>query len=134
MCKIFEKKQSDNCIDYSNDIEQVLLYMPLSEYSEPLIRHDVLADILEIDAQQLRVVLMQNYRKDFDLYCLVQDGEYEWRIYRDGKFPLTMDMESFVAITLKNISIVQKLFANRGDGVVMQKLEDIKRSLENYNI
>lgn len=129
MCKIFGKKQSEKHEDYSACIEQVLLYIPESEYTKPLIRHDVLADILNIDAQYLKDFLWKNNQNDFDMYCLVQNGEYEWRIYREN-FQLTMDMDSFVAITLNNIGIVEKLFAS---DEIKKKMADVRQSLENYN-
>lgn len=133
MCKIFGKKQSEKHEDYSDCIEQVLLYIAESEYSKPLIRHDALGDILNINAQNLKDFLWQNNRNDFDMYCHVNDGEYEWRIHREGKFGLSLDMNSFVAITLDNIGIVEKLFAS-ADDEIKKKLADIKWSLENYTI
>lgn len=94
--------------------------------SPKTIRHDDLARLLKCDPRWLHEMLLPPRCYDFPHYVAWDNGT--WRLYIEGKFPLTMDMVEFVGIDARNIALVKPLFT--GNEAALKMLDHVEKALK----
>lgn len=126
--KISKFEEEFEPMDYSSYID--VYYMGEGSYLPAAMRHEDLAELLEVDMWQLRQVLLSFEPKVFRLYCYVRPtprSEMAWHLYRET-FPLEECNDTFVAITKDNIEKVKLLFQN--DERRLKIIDDIAKSFQ----
>ena len=94
--------------------------------SPKTIRHDDLAKLLNCNPVWLHEMLLPPRCYDFPHYVAWDNGT--WRLYIEGKFPLTMDMVEFVGIDARNIALVKPLFT--GKEAALKMLDHVEKALK----
>ena len=94
--------------------------------SPKTIRHDDLAKLLNCNPRWLHEMLLPPCCYDFPHYVAWDNGT--WRLYIEGKFPLTMDMVEFVGIDARNIALVKPLFT--GNEAALKTLDHVEKALK----
>lgn len=112
----------------AKNYSQYVITFPIYEVgqSPKTIRHDVLAGLLNCDAEQLHEMLLPPRCYQFPHYFAWDNGT--WRLYFEGKFPLRMGMVEFVGIDASNIGYVKQLF--EGDTAALQVLDNVEKALK----
>ena len=113
----------------AKNYSQYVITFPIYEVgqSPKTIRHDVLAGLLNCDAEQLHEMLLPPICYNFPHYFDWGDGT--WRVYREN-FDLrtVQDRDEFVGIEARNIAYVKSLF--EGNAEALKVLDDVEKALK----